>query len=630
MDAAEEKILFLIELLTDERLQQDESQLLKVLGKLDRVPICVELLQSTKVGLTVNAFRKYAGEVGSKAKSIIRKWKEIARAEESTTAEEDDGKEAKNDDRESENRKQKISSSSDRREHSSSTSSKSLENKKSSHGSNKHRENKTDSKITDDRDRKTSNGERRINKHSDKPSVSNRSSSQGKNSSDKDKSNRSKDKTDKSNSSRKEKSSSSHLSSSSKTSEKRNNDKLSTDKSSRDKHKSTDKSKSSSKDSHGERKKRKLEESADFLKPTTDNDDDGGRTFMDFLNYDMPAISSKKKKSGAAPPTTTKSSSPPVSAAAASSDSNDREHKVKKRKSTLTAFSIPSPTKQLNISESDILGELPVTSPDYKPIRFPGMEGPSKHQIAEEHALNMAIGTKKHNRTQVYAGRKQVYLTEVPTLFQACIRVLSDNVEELGYVGGVPYEILCPVLERCTPLQLYNIEEYNPVFISESSDLWEIHCQRDFRNYKPDEMESWRELYLRLHDEREAKLKSLTANISRAMVKKAAPERKTKLAYVDTVAKAPRDVRRRQMKFGTAGPAQSNKLNPLNKLSSRGGNPELASFKRPGTTESMRAAISASSSGVTGGSVRIREEPRKKVVPPMMRKTMTMMKKLRR
>lgn len=30
-------------------------------------------------------------------------------------------------------------------------------------------------------------------------------------------------------------------------------------------------------------------------------------------------------------------------------------------------------------------------------------------------------------------------------------------------IGGVPFEILEPVLERCTPEQLLRIEEYNPV-----------------------------------------------------------------------------------------------------------------------------------------------------------------------
>jgi len=57
----------------------------------------------------------------------------------------------------------------------------------------------------------------------------------------------------------------------------------------------------------------------------------------------------------------------------------------------------------------------------------------------------------------------------LPTCF---IRIYSawvhtENAElsilDLGYVGGVPYYILQPVLERATATQLFTIEEYNPV-----------------------------------------------------------------------------------------------------------------------------------------------------------------------
>ena len=33
----------------------------------------------------------------------------------------------------------------------------------------------------------------------------------------------------------------------------------------------------------------------------------------------------------------------------------------------------------------------------------------------------------------------------------------------LDYVGGVPFDILKPVLEVCNPSQLYTIEDANPV-----------------------------------------------------------------------------------------------------------------------------------------------------------------------
>lgn len=46
------------------------------------------------------------------------------------------------------------------------------------------------------------------------------------------------------------------------------------------------------------------------------------------------------------------------------------------------------------------------------------------------------------------------------------------------------------------------------------------HCQRDFKRETPQEYESWRELYLRLHDEREERLRLLTQNISSAHANK--------------------------------------------------------------------------------------------------------------
>ena len=37
---------------------------------------------------------------------------------------------------------------------------------------------------------------------------------------------------------------------------------------------------------------------------------------------------------------------------------------------------------------------------------------------------------------------------------------------------------------------------YLQEFTQESDGLWKDHCCRDFKGQKPDEFESWRELYL--------------------------------------------------------------------------------------------------------------------------------------
>ena len=65
-------------------------------------------------------------------------------------------------------------------------------------------------------------------------------------------------------------------------------------------------------------------------------------------------------------------------------------------------------------------------------------------------------------RTKVYSGHKTGYVGKIPTLFDMCIRVIQDNLDCLGYTGGVPYEILKPALERATVKQLEMIEYHNP------------------------------------------------------------------------------------------------------------------------------------------------------------------------
>lgn len=106
--------------------------------------------------------------------------------------------------------------------------------------------------------------------------------------------------------------------------------------------------------------------------------------------------------------------------------------------------------------------------------------------------------------------------------------------------------ILKPILEKATAEQLFAMEHHNPYLIEDSDELWKLHCQREFRTKRREEMESWREMYMRCLDEREAKLKILTANIKQAQ-DKSLPVRQTKLAYVDSVVKPPRNVARKQV-----------------------------------------------------------------------------------
>ncbi|XP_038152217.1 elongin A, like isoform X2 [Cyprinodon tularosa] len=160
-------------------------------------------------------------------------------------------------------------------------------------------------------------------------------------------------------------------------------------------------------------------------------------------------------------------------------------------------------------------------------------------------------GQRLNKKMQVYSGAKTLFLPTMMSLYQQCIRTLQNNLNLLYETGGVPFELLEPVLERCTPEQLLRIEEFNPIYIGVTDHLWGKHCQRDFKDCKLQEYESWKEMYIRLSEERERKLKKLTKTIVSAHSKK--PKgRQVKMAFIHTVAKPPRDVRIQQEIHGTA------------------------------------------------------------------------------
>ncbi|XP_043535471.1 elongin A, like isoform X2 [Chiloscyllium plagiosum] len=189
------------------------------------------------------------------------------------------------------------------------------------------------------------------------------------------------------------------------------------------------------------------------------------------------------------------------------------------------------------------VADMPSDSPPTSPIK--------KSMSSVPESTMEFTGRRLNCKMQVYSGSKTTNIMKMMSLYEQCIRVLQNNIDSIHEVGGVPFEIIEPVLGRCTPEQLFRIEECNPSFIEQTSHFWMKHCKKDFKNEEPQEFESWRELYLRLYDEREQKLKILTQSISSAHANK--PKgRQVKLAYVNTSAKPPRNILRQQGKHGTS------------------------------------------------------------------------------
>uniref|UniRef100_A0A3Q0QQ83 Elongin A n=1 Tax=Amphilophus citrinellus TaxID=61819 RepID=A0A3Q0QQ83_AMPCI len=355
------------------------------------------------------------------------------------------------------------------------------------------------------------------------------------------------------------------------------------------------------------------EEEEDFEVPTM--------SFESFLTYDAPSSVKKKKKPL------------PSSSSSHTRKANGAQSSKRTHSGSSSSSAAPTPEKRKRVVEAvPTLPEIPLPAiqPNYRPL--PSIDvtplSPQRRKVpaySEEDDTGFT-GKRFNSKMVVYSGSKTSYLPRMMTLYEQCIRVLQNNIDSIAEVGGVPFEILEPVLERCTPEQLYRIEQSNQWFTEESDELWKHHCQRDFKRETPQEYESWREMYLRLHDEREERLRMLTQNITSAHANK--PKgRQVKMAYVNSAAKPPRDVRRRQEKFGTTSGSTASstvaaapiKIRPATIDYSGESSRSSSSQSNPPPAGSSRS--SAPSGGGGGGGHAAREKPQVKKIAPMMAKT---------
>ncbi|XP_049950525.1 transcription elongation factor B polypeptide 3 [Schistocerca serialis cubense] len=307
-----------------------------------------------------------------------------------------------------------------------------------------------------------------------------------------------------------------------------------------------------------------------------DEDDDvggissmSGASFAEALGMVDPMIKKKSTNSSGSSSNskTARSSSSKTSAVVEKSSSKSKEMKPPKVIPSAKDEPVPllSSSVKLEPLKVDLDATLPEISPNYRPLPHPTLDAMPHKKIkalSEEEELAQLM-SQKNQRTKVYSGLKSgKSWTKVPTLFDICVRVLQENIEAIEYTGGVPYDLLKPVLIIATPDQLFMLEHYNPYLIEETDELWEFHCKKSFRTKEREEMETWREMYMRCVEEQEAKLKALTSNIQQSIAK-STPIRQTKLAYVDSIAKPPRNVAKQQAKYGTAGPVVISKGSPV-------------------------------------------------------------------
>ncbi|XP_042659533.1 elongin-A-like isoform X2 [Tyto alba] len=511
---------------------QEPAQIIKTLKVLQDLDISLDILVETGIGKTVKGFRKHA-DVGSVAKTLIKQWKELIPPEKKS----DHRGRKQNTGKEKDETKSSVSKEIEPSEKSrasvlaSRSSSSALISKKLN------KQCTCSKKTCPSRDSESQKG----GDNKDCSSSGSRRSSQGTNPKAKESDIKDRPSTDSKKSSKKQRSSVANK-----------NLPALKEKPSKDASKQTD-PKHVKKPEQKIVIKSKAESSSDeeFEPPTV--------SFESYLNYDQ--VAKKRKRKACSTGEQPKKCSEPNSllpqktskfshakwgeedGKKCEGDQSENYNKKAKVASLQDLLNTPLPKFLTGISISS-----PPYTTDFEAPLAPVVEAPQ--QLSETAQFT---GQRLNSKMQVYSGSKAVSLSKMLTLYEQCIRVLQNNIDLLHEVGGVPFEILEPVLTRCTPEQLLRIEKCNPTFTEESDHLWKRHCQRDFKNESLPEHEPWREMYLRLFNQREEKLKRLTENIISAQSKQ--PKgRQVKMAYVTGTVKPPRNICRQQEIHGTAGP----------------------------------------------------------------------------
>eukprot|EP00050_Salpingoeca_kvevrii_P000126 m.142293 g.142293 ORF g.142293 m.142293 type:complete len:271 (+) comp10035_c0_seq12:396-1208(+) len=150
--------------------------------------------------------------------------------------------------------------------------------------------------------------------------------------------------------------------------------------------------------------------------------------------------------------------------------------------------------------------------------------------MSERERSELAAVTRRQIRGSAPAQKR--VLTSVPSLHSICLEVIGQNLDLLGDVGDVPYEILEPALRHCSVAQLRRIEHFNPGFKEFTDSHWEEFCRlENIPVPKSKPKPNYREIYQKFKMGKEDRFNKLAAKMSHRKVEQS---RKTKALVLKT------------------------------------------------------------------------------------------------
>ena len=149
----------------------------------------------------------------------------------------------------------------------------------------------------------------------------------------------------------------------------------------------------------------------------------------------------------------------------------------------------------------------------------------------------------------------------ITSLRSSALRVCVLHANNYVSLGDLPYVLVQPILEACTPNRLALLEDQSPHLRADTQDLWKHHISQKFHvQVETREDEDWRDVYERLKLEESARLESATARL-RAKNGKLKEEKMAKrIVVIDPKKTAVIGDRKRSHRFGSMSTVRTKRL----------------------------------------------------------------------
>src|SRR5579859_3182524 len=169
----------------------------------------------------------------------------------------------------------------------------------------------------------------------------------------------------------------------------------------------------------------------------------------------------------------------------------------------------------------------------------------------------------------------------IPTLRSSALRICVLHANNYVSLGDLPYVLVQPILEACTPNRLALLEDQSPHLRADTQDLWKCHISQKFHvQVEKREDEDWRDVYERLKLDESARLEKATARL-RAKNGKLKEEKMAKrIVVIDPRKTAVIGERKRSNPFSSIFPRGIRGLNVVHASSPKKGNSLIEKARR--------------------------------------------------